>query len=259
MQDYGKTFARVYNDRWKSYAETVAPMISKHFRVSHGKNGKVLDVCCGTGQLAKTLLEDGFSVTGVDLSPSMIAIAVENNRAFVEAGRAQFIVSDAAVYKEPGEFDFAVSTFDALNHLPDTKTLAAVFNNVGASLKSGGIFLFDLNSRRHIERWTNIQITDDDDVVIISRDFYLPENERAYMKLTGFVKMQNDSWERFDELLHNTVFPFDIVKQLLENAGFERVTFHPKNDVEALCTNPEQEYRVFIRAVKSTQPPKFGT
>ncbi len=40
-----------------------------------GLHGKVLDVACGTGDMAVELLRQGCSVTGVDLSKEMMAIA----------------------------------------------------------------------------------------------------------------------------------------------------------------------------------------
>lgn len=44
-------------------------------RAVQGLQGKVLDVACGTGDMAVELLRQGCSVTGVDLSKEMMAIA----------------------------------------------------------------------------------------------------------------------------------------------------------------------------------------
>ena len=39
------------------------------------RSSLVMDLPCGTGRLAETLLEQGFRVVGVDISPAMLAVA----------------------------------------------------------------------------------------------------------------------------------------------------------------------------------------
>jgi SAM-dependent methyltransferase len=57
-----------------------------------GRPGDVLDLGCGTGSLSLLASEQGHRVTGVDLSPAMVALAREKL-----AGRdAVFLVGDAA-------------------------------------------------------------------------------------------------------------------------------------------------------------------
>ena len=58
-------------------------------RAVQGLHGKVLDVACGTGDMAVELLRQGCSVTGVDLSLEMVAIAKRK----VESG--EWKVADA--------------------------------------------------------------------------------------------------------------------------------------------------------------------
>lgn len=57
-----------------------------------GRAGDVLDLGCGTGSLSLLASEQGHRVTGVDLSPAMVALARQKL-----AGRdAVFLVGDAA-------------------------------------------------------------------------------------------------------------------------------------------------------------------
>jgi 2-polyprenyl-3-methyl-5-hydroxy-6-metoxy-1,4-benzoquinol methylase len=39
------------------------------------RHAQVLDLPCGTGRLAECLLEEGFEVTGIDISPAMLEVA----------------------------------------------------------------------------------------------------------------------------------------------------------------------------------------
>jgi len=74
---------------------------------------RVLDLCCGQGNVTQALVEHGCEAVGVDFSHPMIATA----RARVPA--ATFVEGDAqALQFDDGEFDAAVSGF-GICHIPD--------------------------------------------------------------------------------------------------------------------------------------------
>jgi cyclopropane fatty-acyl-phospholipid synthase-like methyltransferase len=77
------------------------------------KGARVLDLGCGAGVPAARLLADeGFSVTGLDVSEVQIA------RARTLVPEAQFLVADMATWDaEPASFDAIVSLY-ALIHVP---------------------------------------------------------------------------------------------------------------------------------------------
>ena len=74
---------------------------------------RVLDVACGTGNLALPAARAGATVTGVDIAPNLVQQARE--RAAAEGVRAQFDEGDAEElpYKE-GSFDLVLSMFGAM-------------------------------------------------------------------------------------------------------------------------------------------------
>ncbi len=74
---------------------------------------RVLDVACGTGNLALPAARAGATVTGVDIAPNLVEQARERARA--EGVRAQFDEGDAEElpYKE-GSFDLVLSMFGAM-------------------------------------------------------------------------------------------------------------------------------------------------
>jgi SAM-dependent methyltransferase len=108
---------------------------------------EVFDLCCGTGQLISHLTSAGFRVTGLDGSEEMLA------RAKINASDAEFVLEDARVYREPKRYDAAFSTSASLNHVPSMDDLRLVFENVCASLRDDGVFVFDLNHPRQLEKW----------------------------------------------------------------------------------------------------------
>lgn len=102
-------FAETY-DRWYDTAEgamydrlekkAVAELQSEN---THGK--KLLDVGCGTGHWSRYFSQLGFTVTGVDISPEMVRVAVGK-----DINRASFQIADAHHLPfEDGMFDVSVA------------------------------------------------------------------------------------------------------------------------------------------------------
>ena len=96
----------------------------------------LLDAGCGSGILSRQLHDNGFSVTGVDMSKEMIEIAKEYCRGFP----IQLVCSDILDYKPLSKFDFVIGSFlmgyfDDLTRL--LKKLNAFLNDEGRLLLSG--------------------------------------------------------------------------------------------------------------------------
>ncbi|MGE0528094.1 MAG: class I SAM-dependent methyltransferase, partial [Bdellovibrionales bacterium] len=82
------------------YWVTDPALISAHTRLAGKPPGKALELCCGTGAVARSLKVAGWDVTGVDLSVGM----VEEARKHIKAQ-----VADAANLPFPdGSFELAV-------------------------------------------------------------------------------------------------------------------------------------------------------
>jgi len=99
---------------WSTFAAfemvtgTTAPRLVRHARIARGQ--RVLDVGCGTGVVALTAARLGAKVTGVDLTPQLIAHAREN--AALMKLDVTFTDGDAEALPFPdGSFDVVVSQF----------------------------------------------------------------------------------------------------------------------------------------------------
>ncbi len=251
MQAYNQGFARIYNTRWSVFARQVAPLILDFYAVTPiGQENKfVLDLCCGAGHLAVHFLENDYRVVGIDLSEHMLNYAQENARQYVESGQAKFIHGDASQFKLNERFGLVVSTFDSLNHLEDEQTLRRCFEC--ACAVNDGYFIFDLNTRSGLKRWNSIRIDESsEDSLIINRGIYDEQSDRAWTKVTGFVRVSNGLYERFEETAFNTVFDIERVKNALLDVGWKNVHFARIQDLKTPITEPEKEGRVFIVASK---------
>lgn len=99
---------------------------------------QVLDLCCGTGEIAARLLGAGFRVTGVDRSAAMLAYARQR------APQATLIQSDLRTYQPQTQFDAAVCAYNSLPHIMRVRELRAVLAMVRRALRPHGPFVFDL-------------------------------------------------------------------------------------------------------------------
>jgi len=102
---------------------------------------RILDLGCGTGDIAATIAERGAQVVGVDASPAMI-----------EAARARFPalgfrVADAAKLPFEAEFD-AVFSHAVLHWVPRADDAA---RGIARALKSGGRFVAEFGGHRNCE------------------------------------------------------------------------------------------------------------
>ena len=98
-----------------------------------GPGTRLLDIGCGTGDLAARAVARGADVTGIDVASTMVAIA----RAKVP--RARFLVGDAeALGFGPGTFDAVACAF-CIWHLAEPDR---AFAEAARVLRAGGAFAF---------------------------------------------------------------------------------------------------------------------
>jgi SAM-dependent methyltransferase len=250
MQAYGERFAHIYNRMWTGFALRVAPSIQAFYEAApmEKRTRRILDVCCGTGQLLLYFLERGYSGTGVDLSAHMLEHARANCSRYLAEGKVDFLQADAADFSPSGRYDLAVSTFDALNHLETLAALEACFSRVHRALDPGSCFVFDLNTEKGLRRWNGITVEDGEEGMLVNRGIYAPGMERAYTHITGFMKAGADTWARFEQTAYNTVFRMADVKEALVKAGFSLVWFSTPRDLNERVADPEELDRAFVIA-----------
>jgi len=251
MQAYGEGFARIYNIRWGDFARYVAPLILDFYAATPigQENEAVLDLCCGTGQLAVHLLEAGYRVVGLDLSEAMLGYARENARQYVEMGQAQFVRGDASDFTLDECFGLVISTYDSLNHLESEEALRRCFRCVSAI--NVGLFIFDLNTQLGLTRWNTIRVDDsDENVLLITHGIYDGQSGKAWTRISGFARRGDGLYERFEESVFNTVFEMEHVRETLLQVGYREAYFARVQDLHTPIAEPEKEGRVFIVASK---------
>lgn len=117
-------------------AKTIGGTAGEPFaaRIALQPGDRVLDVACGTGNVAIPLARRGAMVTGVDIAPNLLVQA--RGRAAAEGLAIQFDEGDAEQLPyADGAFDVVASMFGAM-FAPRPERVAAEFGRV---LKPGGL------------------------------------------------------------------------------------------------------------------------
>ena len=163
-------FASAYNAHWGPISLQWIPWLAVLVAPRLPSHGRVLDVCCGTGQIAAELSRRGFRMVGLDGSREMLRYARTN------AVDAHLVQADVRQFALRSRFDAALCLFDSLNHLLSCDDLAAAFSCVVACLRPGAWFLFDVNTPGSYERnWHGRQRRKAGDHVLRTRSEYDPE------------------------------------------------------------------------------------
>ncbi|AFK05004.1 Methyltransferase type 11 [Emticicia oligotrophica DSM 17448] len=97
----------------------------------------VLEIGCGTGNLAKRLINAKFDYFGVDLFQEMLDIAATN------AHKEYFLQADVRSMKLDKTFDCVIITGRSISYLTENKGIIEALKCINNSLKMNGLLLFD--------------------------------------------------------------------------------------------------------------------
>lgn len=234
-------FARAYNKHWGEFPLRILPVLEKLVLNDFPRGARILDICCGTGQLAAELSKRGYEVTGVDSSDDMLKYARAN------APTTAFIPADVRQFMLMARFNVAFSTFDSLNHLMTIEDLEQVFANVFRQLETNGVFVFDMNVEEgFLQRWIGSFNIIEDDMVIIVNSNYKQEEKIAKAHITLF-NQEEEHWSRTNVELTQRAYTVQQLLETLASVGFIRLeVFDAAQDFNMT----QQVGRVFIRAKK---------
>lgn len=107
-------------------------------RVSPGT--RVLDLGCGVGRWSRLLAARGATVTGVDISPTMIEEARRRAASEGVSERCRFAVGDVSALEVEGEFDLILGV-TVLQHILDPGALHAALYGMSARVAPGGVIV----------------------------------------------------------------------------------------------------------------------
>lgn len=180
----------------------------------------LLDVCCGAGTIARYLVDKGYRVTGIDASHEMLA------HASADVPEAHFQLADVRDFHLDTQHDGALSTFDSLNHMLTLEDLRQAFTQIGAALKPGAPFVFDMSlEEAYKTEWKQTCNIINDNEACIIRGQYDETTRIGATQITRF-HATGQTWGRTDVEWHTRCYAPQEVAELLRQSGFGKITTH---------------------------------
>jgi len=216
------------------------------------KNAQILELCCGSGRLTIPLAKEGYKISGVDQSFSMLNQA--KLKAKNENLNIDFFEQDVRILELENQFEFIFIPFNSMHHLYFNEDLFNTLKRVKKHLKEDSLFVLDCynpniqyiaNAEKQKCKIAEYQTIDGRKVVIeqtmkyesntqinriqwhyfINEEFhsvqnldmrmYFPQELDTYLKWVGFEiihKFGNFDEEQFNDISEKQIF---ICKKIL--------------------------------------------
>jgi SAM-dependent methyltransferase len=144
---FDEDYFRAIKSRETSQVRREAFFIEESLAVAKG--GSMLDLGCGTGDLAVELASKGYRVCGLDASQTMISRSFATAKA--RSVLATFVLGDMRDMNYEDSFD-GVFCWDGTFGFFDDERNAQVLSAVHRALRKGGQFLIDVPNRDYVIR-----------------------------------------------------------------------------------------------------------
>ncbi len=198
------------------------------FYVGQGRKqgGAILELACGTGRITIPLADEGFDITGLDVSRSML------DRARQKASDADlditWIEADCRDFELERKFSLIFIPFNSFLHIHELDDLESFFAAVTRHLEPDGRFIIDVYNpslsflNRDPEKRYPVTYQPDssgeDPVSITEDNHYDRKSQVNHIKL--YYRVDGVEEEVIQELNHRVFFPQEL-RTLLKYNGFE--------------------------------------
>jgi len=213
---YRTDLARVHHLGFGFHADTCAPGILALLAPVRERNGLVVELGCGSGQLTKHLVKAGLRVVATDASPAMLDLARRHATG----------AEDIRLLVLPGDpipaADAIVSVGHVLSYLPDEASIGRALASICGALRPEGILAIDICDLRWGETRCDAPpyASVNDEWVLVTR-FSVPAPSRFVREMTTFVRQDDASWRRDDERHENILIDTSRVPELLREHGVD--------------------------------------
>ena len=205
-------------------------------------DGILLDLGCGTGSMTELLAKQGYDMIGVDLSDSMLDIAMEKR---AQSGHnILYLQQDMREFELYGTVRAVICLCDSLNYLLEENDLLTTFKLVNNYLDPNGLFIFDFNTVYKYETVIGDSTIAEnrEDCSFIWENFYSCEDHINEYDLTVFERQEDDLYRRFTETHYQRGYTLEEMKTFLEKAGLIFVTALDEKTHKAPTETSERIY-----------------
>jgi SAM-dependent methyltransferase len=205
------------------YSMNIGPALINLAFDLNWEGGTLLELACGTGDLACWFAAKSLRTTAMDISAAMLKRGVVKGQ---EMGvGVDFQQADLRTYTPTSRYDLIVSVGQGFNYLPSVRDLDRLFKAVRGALNPGKLFIFDL---RTIKGLANHQgehvLADSETFMLISQAAFNFEALSLLRRYTLFRRETAASGHQRSDTLHTLRgYPVAGVVRQLEGAGLKVV------------------------------------
>ena len=121
--------------------------IARYIEVAKITGGEILELCCGTGRVSIPLLKEGFHITGVDISATLLSRFHKNLEQFDSSLKNQLNLVEQDITElqiENKNHQLAICAFNSLLCITDFNLQLKALKNICDHLTDEGLLLLDL-------------------------------------------------------------------------------------------------------------------
>lgn len=210
-------FAQVYDEfmdnvdynEWCSFA-------IKLLKKNGMENCNLVEIGCGTGSATMLFAKAGYSMTGIDISQEMLEIAMDKKT----DENIIYVLQDATELELPCKVPAMVSVGDSMNYITEYEDIVKVFKQVKKYLEDGGVFVFDLKTRKYFSDIGDSVIAEDrEDNSFIWENYFDEETSINEYYLSIFVQGDDGRYDKFEEQHYQKGYTLDEIKTAVAEAG----------------------------------------
>jgi SAM-dependent methyltransferase len=192
-------------------------------------SGSLLELACGSGRLLLPLAHEGHTLTGVDTSERMLALAQARLQEENIASRVTLIQQDMCTLRLPQKYSLAFIALGSFAHLTTRKAQQQALAAVRAHLTKGGTFIVDISNTdaRYMEQMSGQLLLQgtwqrDDGSLLTHMVSPASSHTQHLLELTHFYDqhVQGGPINRTLVTTHLYLFERSEMELLLEQAGF---------------------------------------
>ena len=225
-------FATVYDEMMEEIPYDKWFIKFQEILKEHGiTSGHVCELGCGTGEMVSRFAKAGYEVTGIDISPDMLAKACEKTEGMEKISYFEEDMTDVSLHKPA---DVVLCICDSMNYLLSTEEIFAMFRCIKEALAEDGVAILDMKTAYCFQKVMGNQtrVDETEEALMIWDNTYDEETCINEYLLTIFTEDKaTGMYARYDECHEQRAYTEDEIKSCLKETSLRLVKSWTEDEV----------------------------